>query len=295
MNLRFPPADDVMVETDARHVARPIGMILVQLGSIDEADIDRILERQQETGALFGDTAVELRLVEAGMVKQALDQQNRETSSGGLLTPTQVMPAEPDVVLGDPVLADKLRDVLSALTQGQDIHRTPQRIVISGVHVAHKARMMAASLGTACANSGYRVLLIDADLDQPSLHRTFGISNDLGLSKLLSGSDAPHHLVQRTSIANLAVICAGPPVRNYSSLIAREQVFHRLEPLARAFDYMLIDTGALAPALVARLSAGADNVVIAVEENVTSMRDLANMVELLQAEGVPHPVVLMIE
>jgi hypothetical protein len=43
------------------------------------------------------------------------------------------------------------------------------------------------------------------------------------------------------------------------------------------------------------LSTGVDNVLIAVKEHVSSMRDLANMVHTLRAEAVPEPSVLMIE
>lgn len=233
-------------------------------------------------------------LTKPSQLDDALEEQKYGANWDPLGVPAPT-PFSPSAALGDENFAAQIRAVLSALTHEQNTQRSLQRIVVTGVQMKDRARIVAASLATVCANSGYRVLLIDADFDRPSLHHMFGISNRLGLSTLLSSPDAPHHLPQATSIANLAVICAGPPVQNCSSLIARERVFHRLQPLARSFDYMIIDAGSLAPALVARLSAGADNVVVAVKEHVSSLRDLANMVQILQAEGVPHPAVLMIE
>lgn len=232
--------------------------------------------------------------IEQGRADNSLAVQEHDTNWDPLGAPAHAS-FSPSVALGDEGFAAQIRAVLSALTHEQNTHRLLQRIVVTGVNMKDRARIVAASLATVCANSGYRVLLIDADFNRPSFHHMFGVSNRLGLSTLLSSPDAPHHLPQATSIPNLAVICAGPSVQNYSSLIAREQVFHRLQPLARSFDYMIIDAGSLAPAQVARLSAGADNVVVTVEEHVSSLRDLANMVQILQAEGVPHPAVLMVE
>ena len=196
---------------------------------------------------------------------------------------------------GDQELATQLRELLTVLAQGQAVQRTPQRIVITGVHTETEASILTMSLAMTCANSGYRVLLVDANYVRPTVHRHLGLSTKLGLSTLLSSSDPPHALPQATAVPNLAAITIGPDCLNWSSLLTREHLFHRLEPLASSFDYMLVDCGALAPSLVGRISALADNVLVAVKQHVSSMRELANIVDTLRGEGVKEPAILMIE
>ena len=139
------------------------------------------------------------------------------------------------------------------------------------------------------------MLLVDANFKRPSVHRSFGLSTSMGLSTLLSSPNPPHALPQATNVPNLAAITIGPDCPNWSSLLNRERIFHRLEPLAASFDYMVVDCGNLEPSLVGRVSAGADNVVVAVKEHVSSMRELANIVETLRGEGVREPAILMVE
>lgn len=191
--------------------------------------------------------------------------------------------------------ARELAAIQSSLAQGQSNQRTPQRIVIAGVNTGSDASTVARGLATTCAASGFRVLLVDADLDRPTLHHDFALSNQVGLGDLLSGSDSPHRLPQETALPNLAVIAAGSKRSDFASLLARERIFHRLEPIAQHFDYIIADAGTLPPALVGRVSADADNVIIAVKEHVSSVRDLESMLRALQAEAGPDPSVLMIE
>lgn len=195
----------------------------------------------------------------------------------------------------DRQLSLQLRELLNALAQGQPVQRTPQRLVVTGVHTETEASFLASNLALTCARSGYRVLLVDANFEAPSVHRSFGLSNSLGLSTLLASSNPPHNLPQATAVPNLAAITVGPECSNWSSLLNREQLFHRLQPLASSFDYMLVDCGNLSPTLVGRVSAGADNVVVAVKEHVSSMRELASIVDTLRGEGVREPAILMVE
>jgi Mrp family chromosome partitioning ATPase len=189
----------------------------------------------------------------------------------------------------------ELRTILSNLAKGGSQQRTPQRIVVTGVNIGTDGSMVARDLAATCAASGFRVLLVDANLNKPTVHRQFGVSNSAGLSNLLATADFPNRLPQSTAFPNLAVMAAGPKPPNYSGLLARERVFHRLEPIAHHFDYIVADAGTLPPSLVGRLSAGADNVLVVVKEHVSSMRELESMVRTLGAEGGPQPAVLMVE
>jgi receptor protein-tyrosine kinase len=272
---------------------RPVGRVFEELGMLEPGEVERIRERQQETHAPFTEAAKELGLLDQEMIDRALGQRQQlapaDWRRDGQLAPLSdaAEPASP--------YARELRQLLSSLAKGQAVQRTPQRLVVAGVNTSTEASTVAASLATTCAGSGFRTLLVDANLEQPSVHRYFGASNEVGLVNLLGSAEPPHRFVQSTAFSNLAVITAGPRLPNYSSLLSRERVFHRLQPIANSFEYIIADCSALSSSLVGRLSAGADNVIVAVKEHVSSMRELSSMIHTLQAESVASPSVLMIE
>ena len=191
--------------------------------------------------------------------------------------------------------ADDLKRVLATLAKGNSGQRTTQRVVVAGANTGTDASRIAWGLALTSAASGFRVLLVDTNLNRPAAHAQFGLSNDLGLSDLLLGADSPHRFPQSTRIPNLAVIAAGTHASTYASLLARGRVFHRLQPLAKYFDYIIADAGSLTPALLARVSEGADNVVVAVRKHASSMNELASLVRTLRDEAAPEACVLMIE
>jgi capsular exopolysaccharide synthesis family protein len=101
----------------------------------------------------------------------------------------------------------------------------------------------AANLALALALGGSRVLLIDADMRRPGLHKTLGMENGTGLSQLLVGQARVRDTVQRTPEANLLVITAGRTPPNPSELLASERMSSFLANLQGGpFDWVIIDT-----------------------------------------------------
>ena len=191
--------------------------------------------------------------------------------------------------------AEDLKQVLATLAKGHSVKRSTQRIVVAGVNTDFDASRIAWGLALTSAGSGFRVLLVDANLHRPAAHAQFGVSNDFGLTDLLFGSEAPHRFPQSTPVPNLAVITAGPELSVYAGLLSREQLFHRLQPLAKYFDYVIVDAARLTPALVGRVSEGADNVIVTAKQHGSSMRELATLVRTLRDAGAPEASVLMLE
>ncbi|PHR59497.1 MAG: hypothetical protein COA44_00725 [Arcobacter sp.] len=87
-----------------------------------------------------------------------------------------------------------------------------------------------------------KVIVLDLDLRRPSLHKYFkGITNDIGLSMLLSGQNNLQECLQRTK-DNIEIISAGPTPPNPSELIMSEEMDLLLKTLSKSYDYILIDT-----------------------------------------------------
>jgi capsular exopolysaccharide synthesis family protein len=101
----------------------------------------------------------------------------------------------------------------------------------------------AANIAVVLALGGSRVLLVDADMRRPGLHRTLRLTNERGLSQILVGQARVRDVIQRTVDPNLVAITAGKTPANPSELLASERMKTLLANLAHGpFDWIIIDT-----------------------------------------------------
>jgi capsular exopolysaccharide synthesis family protein len=101
----------------------------------------------------------------------------------------------------------------------------------------------ACNLAVALALGGSRVMLIDADMRRPGLHRTMGLQNEVGLSHVLTGQARVREAVQRTSEPNLYVMTAGRTPPNPSELLSSARMQNLIANLQTGpFDWVIIDT-----------------------------------------------------
>jgi succinoglycan biosynthesis transport protein ExoP len=101
-----------------------------------------------------------------------------------------------------------------------------------------------ANLAVTIAQSGKRVLLMDADFRRPTLHRVFGIeAGDVGLASVVRGTSEPSDAIaQVPEVPNLSILPCGPRPDNPSELLSSEQFEQVLDIYRRQFDFVLIDT-----------------------------------------------------
>ena len=98
------------------------------------------------------------------------------------------------------------------------------------------------NLAIALAQIGKRVILIDADMRRPSLHKFFEVPNDVGLSTLLQGQGTVTDAFQKTGIDNLIVLPAGPRPLNPSEMLGSEQMHELVGKLEEHCDLVLFDS-----------------------------------------------------
>ena len=84
-------------------------------------------------------------------------------------------------------------------------HGVPRCLLITSASPAEGKSTTALTLAKNFAQLGKRVLLIDADLRNPSLHKALGLANTGGLSNILAGAAKPNDVLQQTSTAQLRV------------------------------------------------------------------------------------------
>jgi capsular exopolysaccharide synthesis family protein len=101
-----------------------------------------------------------------------------------------------------------------------------------------------------------RVLLIDADLRLPQLHRLLGAPLAPGLADYLAGGVDEFSITQRGPAPNLYFIPSGTSVSNPSELIGNGRLKLLINRLAPAFDWVILDSPPVIPVSDAKLLAG---------------------------------------
>jgi non-specific protein-tyrosine kinase len=141
---------------------------------------------------------------------------------------------------------------LAANLQFAYADRQLQTIGITSAAEGEGKSTTVANLAVALAQSGRRVIAIDADLRRPGLHTLFGVSREQGLTDLLRSQDSELPL-QDTGAAGVRVLASGPVTANPIEALGSRR-FDQVLALARAqADFVLLDTppaGALADVAV---------------------------------------------
>lgn len=138
-------------------------------------------------------------------------------------------------------VAEAYRAVRGAIAAGAPRDRS-RTIAITSASAGDGKTTSASNLAIALAQSGKKVLLVDADFRDPMLHTIFGSRQHNGLSTLLSGqTDAIEKAIQTTSVSGLWVLSSGPAPRNSTDLLNTPALPELLEELADKYDHVLID------------------------------------------------------
>ena len=128
-----------------------------------------------------------------------------------------------------------------------------------------------------------RVLLIDADLRRPSIHKTLGLGPKIGLSDVLTGNATLQQAIVRSPVVpSLFILAAGTPPPNPAELLASSHMRDILLALREQYDYIVIDTPpTLSVTDAVIMSTGADAVVLVIRSGQTTKQALRRSRELL--------------
>ena len=134
------------------------------------------------------------------------------------------------------------------------------------------------------AQKGTRVLLLDADLRRPSIHKTLGMGPTLGLSNVLTGAASLQEaIIPSTIVPELFLLPAGTPPPNPAELLASTKMKDVLEELRKHYDHIIIDsppTLSVTDAVV--MSTAADAVVLVIRSGHTTRPALRRARDILR-------------
>lgn len=143
------------------------------------------------------------------------------------------------------------------------------------------------NLANSLAQSGKRVILVDADLRKSVLIGRYRVTQEVkGLSEYLSGQDKLEEVICQTNVENLHVIFSGHVPPNPAELLGHELYKQMIANLREEYDYVLVDTPPLGIVIDSAVAAiQADGAVIVIQNNATSYKFVQNVKKQLEQSG----------
>ena len=102
--------------------------------------------------------------------------------------------------------------------------------------------LMIANLAVSIAQSGKRVILIDADCRRPRQHKIFGVTADAGLAAVIADRVEPKDVIQATAVEGLSLLPCGPVPPNPAELLTSPRFKEFLDAIREEYDFVLVDT-----------------------------------------------------
>lgn len=226
----------------------------------------------------------------AEYVDDALRDRQRVALATGLSTLGLVPRAESPVSLRDPSsrrLVESYRLLRSNILASTSDPGHLRSLLIASPAIGEGKSTTAANLAIVLAESGRRVILVDADMHRPTQMKLFAVPNRAGLSTLLvDPSESAVNVLRPTWLANLRVLPAGPSPADPSALLSSRRCDDVFNQLSELCDVIVVDTPPLlAQPDAALLGSRTDSVLLVLDASKSRGRQAARAIEMLRESG----------
>lgn len=230
----------------------------------------------------------------AVVARNALDTRLKSAEELGLLTELPGLAQLPKARRGGATLfaqdghpavvhAEAYRQLRTNL-QFASIDNPPRSIVVTSSIPAEGKTTVTTNVAATLAETGARVVLVDADLRRPTCARYLGLNEMTGVVTVLTGNSTVEAALQQWGDSSLYLLAAGGTPPNPSELLSSEAMRRMLLELADEFDYVLIDTPPLLPVTDAAILAGrADGVLFVSRRGVVKRAQIERAIASLRA------------
>ena len=238
--------------------------------------LDTTIKTKEEVERVFGVPAVgfvpHLRDPDAGRTE---DGEEAPLELAGLRNPRSA-------------LAESFRSIRTSLDFSLD-GDAPSCFLVTSCSPREGKTMTSVNLAIAFATAGKRVILVDADMRKPRIHKVFGVSSRPGLSNCLREPDRAdvREVVRRAEgVDNLDLLTCGPTPPNPAELLTGPRVREALEWLNEEYEVVILDTPPIInvtdAAALSRLVQG----VLMVVRSFSTQRDIARRgVDIVRQAG----------
>ena len=143
--------------------------------------------------------------------------------------------------------------------------------------------MTAANLAVSMAQQKEKVLLIDGNLRNPSLHTFFNTSNSIGLADVLTGKVSFYEAIHHTKIGRLDLLPSGLVSYNPVELLDSNMLQEILKMAQKSYDVILIDSNAILEVTDTKLLTNqCDGVVLVIQHGKTKFEKVAEAKKVLE-------------
>ena len=161
--------------------------------------------------------------------------------------------------------------------------KPPKTIVFTSPLTQEGKTATVVNMAVAFAQLEEKVLVVDADLRKPRLHRILKVRNVSGLTGFLTGKVPLKEVVNKTSIENIWLIPSGPIPPNPAELLNSRKMKDLVEEIGQVFDVILLDAPpVLAVSDTMLISSIADSTVLVVRSGQTRRKPFLSAVQELR-------------
>ncbi|HEY2588536.1 MAG TPA: polysaccharide biosynthesis tyrosine autokinase [Tepidisphaeraceae bacterium] len=174
-------------------------------------------------------------------------------------------------------VAEACRMIRTAMHFGAAKHHR-RTLLITSPSSGEGKSTLASNLAITLAQSGRRVLLIDADLRLPMQHKIFGAANETGLSTILQGGATLEGAVEATEVNGLELLPAGPEAHNPAEMLNSPVFTELLDMVYDRYDHVVIDSApvvGLADSRIIAASCDATVLVLRAGQSTRRVSDVA--------------------
>lgn len=167
-----------------------------------------------------------------------------------------------------------------------NVDRTLKTILVASSAAVEGKTITAVSLATILAQGGKRVLLIDADMRRPHIHKIFGLANQIGLSTLFRGNIKVRLVMQSiVGLENVYIITSGELPPNPTELLASDRMDQILHEAGQDVDVIVVDSPPSSAADYQVLAAKLDGVLMVIQPGQTHADAALGMLEQVGGVG----------
>ncbi|WP_164931389.1 CpsD/CapB family tyrosine-protein kinase [Longirhabdus pacifica] len=163
-----------------------------------------------------------------------------------------------------------LRTNINVASLGQNM----KTILIASSQAKEGRTTTLVNLAVTIANDNKKVLIIDADMRTPSIHKYFHVSHKKGLGDVLEGREKVEDITQPTFLTHVDLIAAGQHTNSPSELFSSYEFESLLHALQEKFDVILIDSPPILSNIDAQIISAKVNGVVMVVKRGKSKRTL---------------------
>ncbi|HEY1401521.1 MAG TPA: polysaccharide biosynthesis tyrosine autokinase, partial [Terriglobales bacterium] len=281
-NFRIIDAARVPTSPSEPNIPRNLSFALV-LGVISGVGLAFLLENMDNTVRTPEQAQAISGLPSLGMIPLGSKSANHGATGKRLaLTASKEVVETVTLVRPQSQMAESYRALRTSLLLS-NLGAPPKVIMVTSARPQEGKTTTSINSAIVLAQKGVRVLLVDADLRRPSIHKTLGMGPRSGLSNVLTGSATVQQTIATSPILpNLFIMPAGTPPPNPAELLASSHMKDLLAQLREQFDHIVIDTPptlSVTDAVV--LSPRADATILVIRSGQTTKQALRRARDIL--------------